>query len=315
MADQHSQPAGLKAPDRPARKPAAYKLAFALGGGGARGALQVGALRALLEAGYQPDLLVGTSIGAVNASFLAVRGVNLESIPELERAWHDAAQAQLLPSNYLRLALRSLLYRGTNGAYQRMRQFYIEHGLQPHMRFGEVTGVRLVLVASDLNRGCPVLYGKDPQDVILDGLLASTALPPWVLPMEADGRLLVDGGVASALPVEPALRLGAREIIALDLIDVHGISPETYPMAAMFGKLIYSIEQRNATLEIALAEARRVPVRHIRLNCDEHIPVWDFIHTEALITRGYELAQQAIAAWQPPQRSWWQRWRGKNCQA
>ena len=49
-------------------------LAFVLGGGGARGALQVGAFRALFEAGYQPDLLVGTSIGAVNAAGLAIVG-------------------------------------------------------------------------------------------------------------------------------------------------------------------------------------------------------------------------------------------------
>ena len=55
-------------------------LAFVLGGGGGRGALQVGALRALLEAGLQPDLLVGTSAGAVNATYLAMRGFNLETL-------------------------------------------------------------------------------------------------------------------------------------------------------------------------------------------------------------------------------------------
>jgi len=49
-------------------------LAFVLGGGGARGALQAGALRALWEAGLRPDLWVGTSAGAVNAAFLAVKG-------------------------------------------------------------------------------------------------------------------------------------------------------------------------------------------------------------------------------------------------
>jgi NTE family protein len=61
-------------------------LAFVLGGGGARGALQVGALRALFEAGYQPDLLVGTSIGAANAACLAFWGVNMDGIAALERA-------------------------------------------------------------------------------------------------------------------------------------------------------------------------------------------------------------------------------------
>src|SRR3970282_1559461 len=87
------------------------KLAFVLGGGGARGALQVGALRAVLEAGYQPDLLVGTSIGAVNASYLAINGFNQESLVGLARAWHDAAHADLLPANYLWLTVRSLFRR------------------------------------------------------------------------------------------------------------------------------------------------------------------------------------------------------------
>ena len=56
------------------------KLGLVLSGGGARGALQVGAIRALLEADYHPDLLVGTSIGAVNATYLAVNGINLDTI-------------------------------------------------------------------------------------------------------------------------------------------------------------------------------------------------------------------------------------------
>jgi NTE family protein len=58
-------------------------LALVLGGGGARGALQVGGLRALLEANIQPDLLVGTSIGAVNAATLAIRGAAASSIASL----------------------------------------------------------------------------------------------------------------------------------------------------------------------------------------------------------------------------------------
>jgi NTE family protein len=87
------------------------QLAFVLGGGGSRGALQVGALRALLEAGYRPDLWVGTSIGAVNATFLALRGFNQESLTALVGVWQDAVRADLLPSNYLWLTIRTLFNR------------------------------------------------------------------------------------------------------------------------------------------------------------------------------------------------------------
>ena len=72
------------------------RLAFVLGGGGARGALQVGALRAMIEAGMQPDLLVGTSVGAMNAACLALHGINPKGIAELEQAWQDASQSCLL---------------------------------------------------------------------------------------------------------------------------------------------------------------------------------------------------------------------------
>ena len=58
--------------------------AFVFGGGGSRGALQVGAMRALLEAGFVPDLLVGTSIGAANAAGLALWGVNLDGLAALD---------------------------------------------------------------------------------------------------------------------------------------------------------------------------------------------------------------------------------------
>src|SRR5512139_235848 len=84
-------------------------LAFVLGGGGARGALQVGALRALYEAGYRPDLMVGTSAGAVNATFLALRGFDEQGLDQLEQAWLAAARQDLLPPKPLQLTLRAIL--------------------------------------------------------------------------------------------------------------------------------------------------------------------------------------------------------------
>jgi len=84
-------------------------LAFVMSGGGARGALEAGALRALLEAGIRPDMLVGTSIGAVNAACLALNGLDGTGLAGLETAWRDAAAADLLPANYLWQTLRALV--------------------------------------------------------------------------------------------------------------------------------------------------------------------------------------------------------------
>ena len=67
-------------------------LAFVLSGAGNRGPLEVGALRALIEAGHQPDLLVGTSAGAINAAYLAAWGVSLETVDRMAdlRRWVTA---------------------------------------------------------------------------------------------------------------------------------------------------------------------------------------------------------------------------------
>jgi NTE family protein len=277
------------------------KLAFVLGGGGARGALQVGALRAVLEAGYQPDLLVGTSVGAVNASYLAINGFNQESLAGLARAWHNAAHADLLPANYLWLTVRSL-FRRPDVSSDRMKRFFIAHGMSPDLRFRDLTGPDLILVAADLNSGTPCLYGLDLQQSILEGILASTALPPWIAPLERSDQLLIDGGVLSTLPVEPALRLGATEIIALDLIDPRIGPPSSSGFGAFFYKLLMSVEQRHVDLELALAEARDVPTLHVSLRSFAPVPVWDFHNTERMIAEGYEIARKEIAARSLPKR-------------
>jgi len=296
-----------------------HYLAFVLSGGGARGALQVGALRALLEAGFYPDLLVGTSIGAVNATYLAVQGFTAEGLAGLETAWRDAAGADLLPANYMWLTVRVLFKRAGWRPHHRMRDFFIAHGLLPDLRFGDIQGVRLILVAADLNTGRAVLYGADPQQSVLEGLLASTALPPWVHPLEKNGQFLMDGGVVSTLPIEPALAHGAREIVALDLADPREVPVQAHGFGPFLGKLMNTVAQRQIELEMALARAQGVPVRHLPLQAEWPVPIWDFGHTEALMAQGYSTAWLEIAQWLLRRQPWHTRlsrlWRREPNQA
>lgn len=73
-------------------------LAFVLGGGGARGAFQAGALRALFEAGIKPDILVGTSIGGLNAAYLALHGLDDAGLMALEAQWKTPGISRLFPT-------------------------------------------------------------------------------------------------------------------------------------------------------------------------------------------------------------------------
>jgi NTE family protein len=290
----------------------AKQLAFVLGGGGGRGALQAGALRALLESGYKPAMLVGTSAGAINAAYLALRGIDLKGVASLESAWGEAAKLNLYPSNYLWLSVRAVFNRPTPAVYQRVTDFFIAQGVTSELRFKDIRDVRLLLVAADLTNGRPKLFGQNPEESILEGLLASTALPPWVTPIQRPGQVLMDGGVISNLPVEPALSLGATEIIALDIRDFRDVPAEMQGFGSFLARLIGTVENRQVEMELALAAARRVRVRHVHLVWKDPVPVWDFSRTDELIQHGYEVMKAEMDNWQFEKRPWWVIWKDKR---
>jgi NTE family protein len=283
-------------------------LAFVLSGGGARGALQAGALQALYERNLCPDLVVGTSIGAVNATFLAIHGFNQDSLKALKAAWLEATTIDFMPSNFLWLTIRALLNLESGESYQRMRDFFISHGVHPDLRFGEVKGVKAVLVSSDLNSGMVALHGIDPNDLILEGLLASCAIPPWVRPIEVNGRFLIDGGLICNLPIEPAVSLGARQIIALDLGDLRQENTDGHGIGVFLSKLIQTTAARQTKLELEIAAAHGVPVKLINLMAEGQVPIWDFRHTEELIRCGYEVALKEIQDWHAASPNKWLSW-------
>ena len=95
-------------------------LAFVLGGGGSRGAMQAGALRALIEGGYTPDLVCGTSIGAINGAFLAVHGFNPEGLQKLEQVWERTVDQDLLPTNLWWQVMRVFLGRDKGISQQKI---------------------------------------------------------------------------------------------------------------------------------------------------------------------------------------------------
>ncbi len=300
----------------------ASRLAFALGGGGARGAMQVGALRALLEAGIRSDLLVGTSIGAVNAAMIAIHGFSLTGLERLEDAWLDAKNTDLLPGDYIHIAMRTMLNRMGKETYHRqMRAFYIRHGITPDLQFRDLSGPALYCVATDLNHYTPVIFGRDPDQRVLDGVAASSAIPPWIAPLRLDKAWLMDGGALSNLPIEPSIRMGAAEIIALDLFEPRPPDVDARGFSPFLDKLLTSVEHRQIEMELALAAAQGVPVHHWRFRYQRMIPVWDFRDTEALFESGYVQAQAFLqkmrkmqaqnrqaspSGWRARLRAWWQ---------
>ena len=269
-------------------------LAFVLGGGGARGALQVGAFRALFESGYQPDLLVGTSIGAANAACLGFWGANIDGVAALERAYQSMAEGHLMDTPG-RLAWHAISGRPFYTS-KRAREFLTAAGITPDLRFDQIQDVRLGLIGAEMGSGQPVIYGMDPGQSVLEGVLASCGVPPWFEPIENDDELIVDGGALSLLPIEPALTMGATEIIALDLSG----SPSKSRLPRRINQLnkaVSSFVQHETYLELALAEAKGVPVHYMQLLSNPPIQMWDFSTYRDLIKTGYETASRHISDW------------------
>jgi len=269
-------------------------LAFVMSGGGARGALQVGALRALLEAGYKPDLLVGTSIGAANAAGLAVWGVNMEGIAALERTYQAMAEGNVMDTPG-RLVWHALSGRPSYTS-QHMKDLLVDLGIGPELTFGHVKHVRMGLVSADMASGQPVIYGLVPTQSILEGVLASASVPPWFMPIENEDQLIVDGGALSLLPVEPALSMGATEIVALDLSGSPSMSISSHRLSQM-NKAISAFVKRETNLEFALAEAKGVQVHYMQLLASPPINMWDFSTYQRLLATGYETASRYLSDW------------------
>src|SRR5512138_2296398 len=175
-------------------------LAFVLGGGGARGAMQVGALRALFEAGIKPDLLVGTSIGAINAAVLALWGVDLAGIDVLERLYQRMQDSKLLDPRLLQFAWNAVSKQSNHRGSRAARELMIAEGISSEIRFGQIDGVRLATVAADLHSGKSIIYGMDAEHSVMEGVLASIAIPPWFAPIEQADQYIIDGGAVSNLP-------------------------------------------------------------------------------------------------------------------
>jgi NTE family protein len=183
--------------------------AFVLGGGGSRGALQVGAVRALLEAGFTPDLIVGTSIGAGNAAGLGLFGADLNGLDRLEQVWEKVSREQLLDAKVSQLILRVLLGRPSESSRKKVESYLMSLGITHDLTFRKLAFSRVGLVSADLENGEALVYGQNPDDSVLEGVMTSIAVPPWFMPIQKVDQMIMDGGALSTLPIEPALRMGA----------------------------------------------------------------------------------------------------------
>jgi NTE family protein len=182
-------------------------VAFVLGGGGHLGANEVGMLQALLERNILPDLIVGTSVGALNGVAIAAEP-SLETVKELRRAWLALGKERVFASPFGGAA--NLVRKGTHLHSNRNLKALIER-LVPVERFEELK-VPFQCVAASVERAAEHWFSEGP---IVPAILASAAVPGLLPPVEIDGEHFLDGGLVNSIPIERAIRLGANEVYIL----------------------------------------------------------------------------------------------------
>lgn len=184
------------------------RIGLALAGGFARGIAHIGVLRALQQAGIPIDVIAGTSVGAlIGACYCG--GVPFEDMQRIASATSFADFGRWTPS-WLGLA--------TN---QRMESYF---GRFTHVRTFEELKTPLAIAATDINAGFTIYYTRGP---ILPPLRGSCAYPGLFVPIQFEGRTLVDGFLTAPVPVEGALLLGADIVIAVYLESAIAENPRT----------------------------------------------------------------------------------------
>ena len=189
---------------------------WVLGGGGARGAAQVGVLQALFEAGVEaPAALVGTSVGALNGASIAAYP-SLAGTMMLREVWLSRQAAAVFQAHPLGVILSGLRRDQLSVMPQQNVRRLIERA-EALTGIGtfEKLRVPLAVVATDMNAGKPAVFRSGD---LTPALLASTAIPGLFPSVRIHEREHLDGGVVDNTPLNTAVDDGAKDVLAISLM-------------------------------------------------------------------------------------------------
>ncbi|HYA44640.1 MAG TPA: patatin-like phospholipase family protein [Acidimicrobiales bacterium] len=215
--------------------------AWVLRGGAGFAAAQVGMARALMEAGCHPDMLYGTSAGALNAAWLAVDPTR-EGLAALASSWSMVRRGDIFPVRPVATVAGLLGLADCTFSSAPLAR-WLGAKLQPFLPRLEDAALPLCVIAADLETGEEVLLESGPS---VPALLASCAMPGIFPPVRFGGRWLVDGSVVSDAPVGPAVMRGAGRVFVLPTVP-------TVAMARPRGALGVLLRSVSITLDHASA--------------------------------------------------------------
>jgi NTE family protein len=260
------------------------RTAFVLSGGGNQAVAQVGMLRALLERGIVPDVIVGCSAGAFNGAAVAAEPT-VGGVERLVETWESLRGDEVFPGGRLSRAW-NLLTRDDH--------LFSNQGLRAIFGRGNVPitfeDLRLPLrvIAADLDTGDEVVFASGPLE---PALLASAALPGIFPPIRHDGRTLVDGAVVDTVPLWHALSGPVDRVYVLNVAGDLLTRPMRSPIDvairafAISRKQRFDLELRNVpeTIDVVVLPAP-----------DDDRELFDFSDPLMLIEEAHHLAERAL---------------------
>jgi NTE family protein len=266
------------------------KVAFAFSGGGPLGAMQVGALKALYEFDVRPDVVVGTSVGALNATWTAF-DPSPEGANGLEKLWLGLGDADLFPGGRFRASWARFLVRGNRVFENTGIRRLVETRFGNDVAF-EDAQLPLGIVTTELLGGGEKLFSSGR---ILEPLLASTAMPGVFPPVEIDGTAHIDGGVVNNVPIAPAAAMGGRTIYVLNSTShQHQPRPLMRPIDYMLHAFSLARSQRYVIEQAFFNEKTRLvllPPGEV----DFYVPFASMAHTEQLIKIAFDATVEFLS--------------------
>jgi NTE family protein len=269
-------------------------IAYVFSGGNIRGALQVGAAQALLaDPSRRPDLIVGTSIGAINGAHLAANPT-LQGALHLAEIWRSIRRADVYPGGRWRSLWRLIRRRDSLYPNEPLRSM-LKQTVTEARTFGDLL-IPMYITANTLNSHAIYLWGDDPAASIIEALLASTAVPAIFPPMRHNGYEYVDGGILTNLPLDVAVDRGATEIYALDVSYLNETLPSVNGALTLVQRTIQIMLHQQAVDQLRRVTAMPgISVHHLRLDGFKDVAINDFTQSDAMIDAGRRITEAYLA--------------------
>ena len=259
--------------------------AFVLSGGGSLGAVQAGMMLALAERGVVPDLLVGTSVGALNAAYLAT-GPSYDGARKLAQVWSSLRRRDVFPLPGPR-AVRALAGHGDHLIDAApVRRLLAKH--LPYARLEDAPWP-VVVVATEVITGQEVVLAEGDT---VDAVLASASLPGVFAPVAFEGHTLIDGGVVNHTPITVAADLGADKVVVLPTGYACALQSPPRSALAMVVHAFTLATQRRLIDDVRRLQSE-IDLRVVPPLCPVSVSPVDFSRSAELAAR----ARRATRSW------------------